>query len=365
MRGPMCLPIPFSKSGKPAKGSIWNIPRGSTPPNVRTAMNTIPTTFKDTPSYTVVGGMERQGSTGLSAVILNRGGPFPRAKFFDDLEKAGFDYVVSVEGNRRRFDLDGLSSAYPFARFILSAEELSRGEEINIAARELAGPFFLVLWNDLRIMRGGAERIMERCMESSKGLKDPRLCTVPVIQDGRLQTMPTLIAPAAIKGRVKTIPLMPVREGQSSLYPFEGIGIYDRERFLRLGGFDKSLFSFYWQLMDFGFRSHLWGEEIVVNTGIKFSYEGTITPEDETTEESFRRFYLKNLAPVFRGDHADLPLRRFPGFFLGLRLDILSAWEEFSQARSWVKTNRYRFHCDARTVAELWRDEQGGEAKVS
>jgi hypothetical protein len=173
------------------------------------------------------------------------------------------------------------------------------------------------------------------------------------------------MAPVVIKGRVKTIPLMPDREGQASLYPFDGIGIYDRERFERLGGFDKGLLSFYWQLMDFGFRSHLWGEEIAVNTAIKFSYEGTITPEDETTEDSFRRFYLKNLAPVFRGDHADLPLRRFPGFLLRLRLDIQSAWEEFSQARAWVRTNRYRFHCDARTVAELWGETQGEEAKVS
>ena len=324
-------------------------------------MNTIPTTFKDTPSYTVVGGMERQGSTGLSAVILNRGLPFPRARFFDELAKAGFDYVISLEGGRRRFDLDGLSTAYPFVRFILPVDDLSRGEEINIAAQELQSPLFLVLWNDLRITRGGAERIIERLMESYKGQKGARLCTVPVIQDGRLETMPTLIAPVVIQGKVKTIPLLPGREGQPSLYPFDGIGIYDREGFLRLGGFDKSLVSFYWQLMDFGFRSHLWGEEIVVNTAIKFSYEGAVTPEDETAEDSSRRFYLKNLAPVFRGDHADLPLRRFPGFLWRFHLDIISAWEEFSLARAWVKTNRYRFRCDARTVAELWGEENGEE----
>ena len=323
-------------------------------------MNTIPTTFNDTPSYTVVGGSERQGSTGLSVVILNRGAPLPRVRFFDGLAKAGFDYVVSLEGARRRFDLDGLSTAYPFVRFILPVNNLSPGEEINIAAHELQSPFFLVLWNDLRISRGGAERISERLMESSRGKMS--LCTVPVIQDGRFQTMPTLIAPMVIQGKVKTIPLMPEREGQPSLYPFDGIGIYDRERFLRLGGFDKSLVSFYWQLMDFGFRSHLWGEEIILNTAVKFSYEGAITPEDETAEDSSRRFYLKNLAPVFRGDHADLPFRRFPGFLLRLRLDVLSAWEEFSLVRAWVKTNRYRFRCDARTVTELWGERNKGEA---
>ena len=330
--------------------------------NVQIAMSTIATTSKDTPSYTVVGGLERRGSTGLSAVVLNRGAPYPRARFFDELEKAGFDYVVSLEGNKRRFDLDGLSAAYPFVRFILSVGELSRGEEINIAARELQSPFFLVLWNDLKIMRGGAGRIVERLLESLKGQKALRLCTVPVIQDGRYQTMPTLIAPMLIRGKVKTMPFMPDREAQPSLYPFDGIGIYDRELFLRLGAFDKDLHSFYWQLMDFGFRSYLWGEEIAVNTAVKFSYEGAVTPGDETAEESFRRFYLKNLAPVFRGDHANLPLRRFPAFLLRLRLDIFNAWEEFSYVRSWVKINRYRFRCDARTVAEFWGAERGENA---
>jgi len=160
---------------------------------------------------------------------------------------------------------------------------------------------------------------------------------------------------------VKTFPFMP-EEGQNSLFPFDGIGIYNRERFLRMGGFDRSLQNFYWQLMDFGFRSWLWGEEISAVTAVRLSYEGSVTPADNTTGESFRRFYLKNLAPVFRGDHANLPLRRFPGFMLRSKWDILTAWEEFSLARAWVKINQYRFRCDARTVTEHWDNTQKGEA---
>jgi hypothetical protein len=62
-------------------------------------MNTIPTIFNETlSSYTCVGGNERKASTGLSAVRLNRGGRYARFSLFEELEKAGFDYVISLEG---------------------------------------------------------------------------------------------------------------------------------------------------------------------------------------------------------------------------------------------------------------------------
>jgi len=326
-----------------------------------------------------VGGTERKASTGLSAVILNRGGRYPRYGLFEELGKAGFDYIISMEGSFTRYDLEALSGDFPFVRFILLKEPVSPGEEINLAATELSSPLFFVLWNDLRILRGGgAERMAERLLSPAVSqLQIPdsrnlykRLCTVPLIQDGRSETMPTLIAPALMPGgnpsggmragffnpgnTIRTIPFIPRREGIPSLYPFDGIGIYDRERFIRLGGFDTSIDSFHWQLMDFGFRSSLWGEEIAATQLVKLSYEGSIPQEDSSPGEGSCRFYLKNLAPVFRGDYAHIPLRRFPGYFKKKRGSLFAAWEEFFAAREWVKTNRYRFVSDARTIAERW-----------
>jgi hypothetical protein len=183
--------------------------------------------------------------------------------------------------------------------------------------------------------------------------------------------MPTLIAPALLPGRkrgnsIRTIPFIPEKEGLPSLYPFDGIGIYDRQRFIRLGGFDPSIKSFHWQLMDFGFRSSLWGEEIAATQLIKLAYEGAIPPEDGTAGDGYHRFFLKNLAPVFRGDYAHIPLRRFPEYFRR-RGDLIAAWEEFSAARRWVKINRYRFASDARTVMELWEslDMLDGGSEIS
>ena len=328
-------------------------------------MNTIPTTFNDfLPSYTAVGGTERKASTGLSAVILNRGSRYPRYGLFEELEKAGFDYVLSMESNISRYDIEALSLDFPFVRFILLKEPVSPGEEINLAASELSSPLFFVLWNDLRILRGGsAERMAERLLNGSAAAaanentqQFKRLCTVPLIQDGRAETMPTLIAAALLpekkfKHSIKTIPSVPVKEGSPSLYPFDGIGIYDRERFIRLGGFDVSIKNFYWQLMDFGFRSSLWGEEIAATQLIKLSYDNVVPLEDSTIGESWRKFFLKNLAPVFRRDSAHIPLRRFFGYY-SRRGDFPEAWKEFYAARAWVRTNRYRFKSDAKTIAE-------------
>jgi hypothetical protein len=183
-----------------------------------------------------------------------------------------------------------------------------------------------------------------------------------VIQNTRCETHPTLIAPAVSRGNVNPLIFTPQKEGLPSLYPFDSIGIYDRERFIRLGGFDATLKNPYWQLMDFGFRSFLWGEEIRVTQQVKLSREGEFPVADTTPDESYRRFYLKNLALVFRGDYAHLPLRRFFSYFRRSGADPFSAWEEFSQARRWIKTNRYRFRSDARMLNDLWEDIEAAQA---
>lgn len=317
------------------------------------------------PSYTAVGGTERGAATGLSAILLNRGGRYPRRTLFQELEKIGFDYIISIEGPAERYDVEELSGRFPQVRFILLKESLSPGAQINLGSSELSSPLFFVIWNDLRFLHsGGASRMAERLLlfqeelYKGEGQKSgyKRLCTVPVIQNSHFETLPTLAAPAIFRSTVKTLLFPPTREGQPSLYPFDGVGIYDRERFIQLGGFDSTLKSIYWQLMDFGFRAHLWGEQINATQLIRLSYDGETPPEDSTTEESYRRFYLKNLAPLFHGDYAYIPLRRFPAYLWRTGGDPFIAWDEFSTGRRWVRINRYRFRSDARAITEMWED---------
>jgi hypothetical protein len=308
-------------------------------------------------------------------ILLNRGSRASRIALFQELKDEGFDYVISLEGNQKRYDIEELSGSFPFVRFILLREEINPGLAINLAAGELSSPLFFVLWSDLRIIRGGgAERIAERLLLGAEELvKKPeqgrykRLCTVPVIQNARVEVLPTLSAPALSRSRVRTVPFTMDQEGAPSLYPYEGIGLYDRERFIRLGGFDGAIGSFYWQLMDFGFRAHLWGEEISATSHVKLSYNGLTPVIDNTADENYRRFYLKNLAPRYRRDHAAMPLSHFLRYCLRSGGDFFSAWKEFSAVRSWVRTNRYRFRSDISGITRRWDgiEETGGETAMA
>jgi hypothetical protein len=327
-------------------------------------MNTIPTTFNHSlPAYTVVGGIKRAGNTGLSAVLLNRGGRYPRRTLFHELEKNGFDYIISIEGADERYDIEDLSIRFPSVKFILLKNAVSIGEQINLAVSEISSPLFFVLWNDIRILHGGgAEKIAERMLNEKKIVSEPetnqalykRLCTVPIIQNSQFETLPALISPAYYKKKLKTVPSSINKEGEVTLYPFDGVGIYDKDRFIRLGGFDTTLHSHYWQLMDFGFRAWLWGETIASTQLIRMSYDGGIPSVDSTAEESYKRFYLKNLSPVFRGDSAHIPLRRYPSYVFKSGDGFFESWEDFIAARKWVETNKYRFKEDAHSLAARW-----------
>ena len=327
-------------------------------------MSTIPITFNETlktlPSYTVIGGRERLATTGLSAVLLNRGRRYTRRNLFSDLEKTGFDIVVSVEPSPPSYDIEELSARFPFIRFVVLQESLSLGEQINLAVSELDSPLFFVLWNDLKMITGGAARRMsERLTRSGGGTntgKSPyrRLCTVPIIQTSRFDTLPTLMVPSLQRKKMRTLFLSPTSEGIPSLYPFDGVGIYDRERFIRLGGFDGALRNSYWQLMDFGFRAYLWGEEISSTQTLKLSYEADVPTEEYTGGKDYPRFYLKNLAPVFQGDCARLPVRRFPGYLLQAAGSVGDAWDNFSEGRDWVNANSFRWRCDPKSIVKRW-----------
>jgi len=235
----------------------------------------------------------------------------------------------------------------------LLQDDLNPGAGINLAVSELWSPLFLVIWSDTRLLRGQAERVAGRLGEDGFA---SRLCTVPVIQDSRFETLPTLSAPVIIKGELSSAFSVPAAEGEPCLFPFDGTGAYLRERFIGFEGFDVLIDSFYWQLMDFGFRALLWGEEIRSTGLLKISYEGTIPAADASEGAGYRRFWLKNFCPVFRGDYANLPLKRFPSFLFRSKIGIAGAWEEFTQVRKWVAGRRFRYKSDVRTIESPGRE---------
>lgn len=316
-------------------------------------MNTIPTTFNaHRVPHTVIGGSVRKTDEPvepLTVILLNRGGRFYRSAVFQNLENAGIASVISVEMSAETYDVESLSARFPRVKFLVPLEKVSVGELINTAMAETQSPRVLVLWNDQRLPQSGIpQRILDRLDE------DPVLCMVPSLTGQKLETVPVCMIPA-FSGKSLTVePIPGARDLAPTVYAFDYSGIYDRSRFMALGGYDPSIVNPYWQNLDFGFRSYLWGERLVVSTSLRLTYEGEIPREDVTPDSSYIVFYLKNLAPIHGKKGIEIPRRAFFTLLSKGGHSIFESIALFSSISRWVKENKERFVADARTVTASW-----------
>ena len=319
-------------------------------------MNTIPTTLNDRPvPYTVVGGHASRAQAegrSVSILLLDRGSRLYRAEALRELERLGFDSIVSIEEGVEAVDVESLAQRYPSTRFILLNGPLSPGEKINVGIRESSAPFVFVLWSDMRLQAVGLSgRFFERLAEQDI------LCLCPHLLAEKGNLLPSAVSPALQRQSLKLLPLPPAADGCRTLYPYDYCGIYSRARFILTGGFDGGIASPYWQKLDFGFRSWLWGEEIRLSQALKLGYEEGAAVEDSTPDADYKWFWLKNLAPAFHGDHALIPNRRFWSYLRRRGGSPAQALQEFKAAMDWVKLNRFRFRSDATSLVDLWEEE--------
>lgn len=324
------------------------------------AMNTTPTTSESLPEtmqvpYTIIGKKREDRKITIpplvSILVLNRGGRPYRNDYFKELERYSAFEIISIEEQERSYDVEQLSKRYPKIRFLLLHERISPGEAVNIGIKEAAGRLVLLIWNDMQPAGPLSEAALKRFFESG------RLCTAPHLQSQRYETVPSIVAPAFYRKHLKTFPMVPSSELMPSLFPFDYCGVYNRERFLLSGGFDTRISNPFWQKLDFGFRAYLWGEEILCSTALRIRYLSEHTSEDTTPDSCYGRFYLKNLALRFDGNIGVLPASRFFSYSRKRGVGIFEMLREFREASAWVKSNRYRFVRDARSVTELWESD--------
>jgi hypothetical protein len=289
----------------------------------------------------------------VSVLLLNRGTRLYRSEVFRELERIGFESVVSVEERGLEgSDVEGLAARYPRARFLLLAEPASPGEMVNLGMRESCGPFVFVLWSDMSLSTQGlSSRFFERLAERDI------LCQAPFLSAKGGDPVPSAASPALHRSSLKVLHLAPGKDGARSIYPFDYCGIFSRERFVLTGGYDGGIANPYWQKLDFGFRSWLWGEEIRLAQALKVAYDEAPPSEDATPDEHYKRFWLKNLAPSYRGDSAQIPFSRCWSYLTSHAGNLFTATSEFRAAREWVRLNRYRFKSDASSLVDLWDEE--------
>ena len=300
-------------------------------------------------SYSVVGGFWTgpEAVVPLALVVLPRGPSLFRPHLLERFHALGFSEILCVETGTPRYDTAGLVGRLPRLRILVHRTPLSGGEAVNLAAREIRRDKFLVLWDDQELVEPAPSRL-------GSLLGNGQVAVVPQRLDSQGRETPSVQVPGLQKDRLKILALGADQESVDTLFPPEYVALYDRERFYHTGGFDPDLGNSFWQKVDWGLRSRLWGASLVVNRTFQVRSTRNLRSEDQTPDRSYPRFYLRNLAVRHAGDHSVLPMARFGAHWRRSGLGLGASLRMFLQERQWVKTHRYLYKTDAKVLMELW-----------
>ena len=307
--------------------------------------------------YTIMGGEKsdriRKYRYPVSVLLINRKGRFYREGIIEEFVNSNSGEIICVKAPGEAYDVESLHGKFPEVKFLLLQSEISIGEKLNIGIDEAKSKFVLVLWDDMKIqLIGQLNGIIEEA--DSSGI----LCIVPVLKNKKMETIPSIQVPGFLDKELKVTNWLPEKENALTIYPFDYTGIYNKEKFIISGGFDYNITNPYWQKMDFGFRAYMWGETIACRKNFIVQYIGDINSEDSTPDESYKYFYLKNMAVRFKRDRGVLPFSQFIKFMFHSDTGPLYAYQEFKQVKDWIRINRYRFKQDAVRVIDLWDVEE-------
>lgn len=317
-------------------------------------MNTIPVTFNEKPiQRTILGGNVQNSKIriNLSVILLSRSGSTFRTNNLEALQNFGFKQIISVEAPGINYNLEDLSQRFPQVRFIVPHYEITAGEMINLGMGEITEGYVLVLWDNMSFStKLLTEKLVQRFID------DEKLCYVPFLANQQLQQIPIRMVPYVNKNNFATIAEILAPDNSATMYAFDFVGVYEKHKFIQLGGFDPTITSPYWQNLDFSLRAWLWGEEIRIVPLLRLQYDGFVPTEDITSNASQLRFFIKNIAPKFSLDHSYIPKIQFFSFHRHSKLSFTDALTEFKEGRRWVEQNKYRYKIDAIHLVENWEN---------
>ena len=316
-------------------------------------MNTIPLYFNERQiNRTILGGKEKapNAKMNVAAIVLNASWSDFRANIIDSLVKCGFREIISIEVAAQNYNLEDFSRRFPFVKFVFPLERCTDGDLINIGVAESDSEYFIVLRDSLKF----TTNLMTPTL-FQKITEEKPFCVTPRLLGPKESSFPIVFSPSVERSQLKIEETAVVSDGEANLYPFDYMGLYERTKFIDLGGFDYTISSPYWQNLDLALRAWLWGERTVLSTAFSLVYETRIPDIDPSPCQASNRFYLKNLLPRFDTDHAFIPVSSFFVFSLRSACGFFESVNQFKEARLWTEKNKYRFKRDAFNLVENWR----------
>lgn len=315
-------------------------------------MNTIPSTFNEhIINRTIIGGMENSSpdSLNISVILLSSEQNQFKTQTFENLRSCKFHSIISIEKDSKNFAIYEITKKYPEIKFIIPQEPTTDGELINIAMSELTTDYVLVLRDNLYVPTGVImSHLAERLTSSST------YCIVPRLLDCNKKALACTFSPSVDKSKFTIASSIAASDGCKTVYPHDYIALYNRKKFLHLGGFDYTIKSSYWQNLDLAIRSWLWGEETKITSMLQFYYIEESKIPDTTVNLDYLRFYLKNQLPKIKMEAAYIKNSSFFKFYLHSGCGLLEARSQFNEARNWVSKNKYMFKMDMQAFVKNW-----------
>lgn len=285
----------------------------------------------------------------VAVILLNKGGRHFRIQNIENLLRCGFENIVSFEADSENYSIENFAQRFPCVKFIVPLEKATDGELINIGMSEVTADYVLVLRDSLAISECVlTPRLAEKLQEGQP------FCIAPHLLLPNASSFPNVFAPSVRNSELVVDAESIISDGAKTLFPFDFIGLYNRKKFIQLGGYDYTLIPPYWQNLDLSFRAWLWGEEILLSTVFNLSYLEDPPANNITTNLYASRFYLKNLLPRFVNDHGCIPRSSFLVYYRRSACGFFEALSQFGDARYWVEKNKYRFRCDALSLVKDW-----------
>ena len=304
---------------------------------------------------TILGGTETVPNIKMNVgvVLINKSWSSYRSKMIENLMRCGFSEIISIESDSENYSIDDFSRKFPFVKIIVPLENTTEGELVNIGISECKSDYVLVLRDSIDFSKD----ILSQTL-ASKLTENDIFCITPRILGKENLAFPVLFSPSIKNASLNLLSTSVVSDGVPNLFVFDNIALFNRKKFIDLGGFDYTILSSYWQNLDFCFRAWLWGERIVFSTALSLSYAAEIPVIDNSASQFSNRFYLKNLVPRIDKKHADhgmIPTSSFFAFWGSSSCGFFEALRQFKEAKEWVEQNKYRFKRDALDLVENWK----------
>lgn len=206
----------------------------------------------------------------------------------------------AIEDDKIR--LSRFDDFYKIASFIVYDQEMTSLVLTKIALEDCKATYLLILDARMSVDKIDIQSLMDLLA------KDKELLAIsPIIKNRLKENIPSISVPTLFDNQIQSLNFFPSSK-TLTLYPFLGVALYNRALFERLKLVDPNIKSEYWQLMDLGFSTYLFGYKILSHPSFICSFLENII-EDRSDAPGLDRLYTKALC--VRQDRGKNRIKKF------------------------------------------------------